>query len=314
MDHKRFIDGLALSVAFLIFSITLFSVDQAGQFLSFSLPIGFYQVIASISFSLFVLFTISLFKPSIMVKYDHYFTQPPTTHLGRAFWTTFLGLFWSATLIGLVGGILPLIDDLPNKLKSPALSTVILWPIIVIIALVILVCRRTKKVVPPNVPPSVSSEPTGIPSIGIVYDETRKRLDFQFDQLDGLSNKAGMMLGFSGVVFTLLITFLLDTTNTTSNMALARIALAIIFIAMFVSFISIYILKWSRPLNIERLRWHYISEDVNKTQIVIIDECRNAIKQNEIIINRIIGLIKCAYVLLLVGFSFIAVWVWFNVY
>ena len=36
------------------------------------------------------------------------------------------------------------------------------------------------------------------PSIDIVLDEVRRKLDFQFGQIDGFNTKSGIVLGFAG--------------------------------------------------------------------------------------------------------------------
>ncbi len=41
-----------------------------------------------------------------------------------------------------------------------------------------------------------------LPSIDIVLDEVRRTLDFQFELLDGLVTKSGIVLGVSGVIWT----------------------------------------------------------------------------------------------------------------
>ena len=64
-----------------------------------------------------------------------------------------------------------------------------------------------------------------LPSIDIVLDEARRKLDFQFEQLDGLNTKSGILLGVAGVIFTLLITSVLDKSSSVYNLILAKIAI-----------------------------------------------------------------------------------------
>lgn len=148
-----------------------------------------------------------------------------------------------------------------------------------------------------------------LPSIGIVLEEVRRRLDVQFDQIDSLITKSGIVLGIAGVIFTLLAVNLLDNkSSTVANSILAQIALIPIFASIVVSFVPIYIIKWRRPPNVERLRWHYIVEDVETTQLNIIDKCLEAIGDNKKLLKSLTCLIKCSYFLLLIGLALLAVW------
>lgn len=72
-----------------------------------------------------------------------------------------------------------------------------------------------------------------LPSIDIVLDEVRRKLDFQFEQLDGIRMKSGIVLGVAGVIFTLLVTNLLGQPSTITNLFLAKIALIPIFLLWF---------------------------------------------------------------------------------
>ncbi len=145
-----------------------------------------------------------------------------------------------------------------------------------------------------------------LPSINIVLDEVRRRLDFQFEQLDGLNTKSGIVLGVAGVIFTLLVTNLLDKSSTVDNLILAKIALVPIFASLVISFVPIYIINWDRPPNVERLRSHYIVEDFENTQLNIIDKCLEAIENNEKLLKKLVRLIKCSYFLLLIGLALYA--------
>ena len=147
-----------------------------------------------------------------------------------------------------------------------------------------------------------------LPSIDIVLDETRRSLDFQFDQLDGLVTKSGIVLGVAGIIFTLLVTHLLDQSGTTPNPYLSRTALILIFESLLLSFVPIYIIKWHRPPNLNRLRDYYIVKDVGTTKLNVIDKCLEAVDSNRKLIDKLIRLIKCSYIILLIGLILLAVW------
>lgn len=146
-------------------------------------------------------------------------------------------------------------------------------------------------------------------SINIVLDEVRRKLDFQFEQLDGLDTKSGIVLGVAGVIFTLLVTSMLEQSNITDNTILAKIALAPIFVSLVLSFVPLYIRKWNRPPNIERLRSYYIVENSEETKLKIIDISMQAIRDNDKLLMRIIRLIKFSYIFLLIGLALLAIWI-----
>jgi hypothetical protein len=283
MDRKRFIDSISLSISFFLFCITLLTIQKPGYIWFLTFPIQFFWALAGLSFILFVIFSLSLFVPSIMDKYEELFIRPPVSKLLLICWVVFLGILWLATFIGLVGGVISLANLLPEILRLPALIATLIWPIIVVIALLTNIGKNrlhrhqnrlglskslggTDEI---NAKSETSELPTkpetdgtitqeSMPSVEIVLEETRRRLDFQFEQLDSLNTKSGIVLGVAGVIFTLLVTSLLDKTNTVANLILAKIALIPIFASLVVSFVPMYIIKWSRPPNLERLRSHYL--------------------------------------------------------
>jgi hypothetical protein len=153
-----------------------------------------------------------------------------------------------------------------------------------------------------------------LPSIDIVLDEVRRKLDFQFEQLDGLAIKAGIVLGVAGVIFTLLVTNLLSQPSISLNLYLAKVALIPIILALVLAFIAIYILTWDRPPKLERLRDYYIVKDAQVTKLNVIDKCLEAIEKNKKLMDRLFFLVKCSYFLLLIGFVLLAVWIGTNIW
>jgi hypothetical protein len=147
------------------------------------------------------------------------------------------------------------------------------------------------------------------PSIDIVLDEVRRKLDFQFEQLDGLDTKSGIVLGIAGVIFTLLVTTLLEKHDTVVNFLLIKVALAPILISLILSFVTVSIRKYDRPPKLERLRNYYISEDAKKTKRSIIDISLAAIQKNEELIKKRVCLVKWSYTILAVGLGVLVVWV-----
>lgn len=153
-----------------------------------------------------------------------------------------------------------------------------------------------------------------LPSIDIVLEEARRKLDSQFDQLNGLVTKSGIVLGVSGIIFTLLVTHILDHSGLTPNLFLFSATLILIFASLVLSFIPIWIMKWDRPPNLNRLRDHYIVEDIGATKLSVIDKCLEAIDSNKKSIDKLFRLVKCSYVVLLIGLVLLAVWLGINLW
>lgn len=151
-------------------------------------------------------------------------------------------------------------------------------------------------------------------SIAVVLDEVRRRIDFQFEQIDGLVTKSGIVLGVAGVIFTLLVTNIFGQSNPPPDLFLAKIAMIPIFISLILSFIPIYIMKWDRPPDLNRLRDYYIVKDIGITKLNIIDKCLEAVGNNKKLIDKLFRLIKCSYVFLLVGLALLAVWIGTNIW
>ena len=148
-----------------------------------------------------------------------------------------------------------------------------------------------------------------LPSIDIVLDEVRRTLDFQFEQLDGMDTKSGIVLGIAGVVLTLLVTSLLGLSDAAANSLLVKVALAPILLSLILSFILISVRKWDKPPQLERLRSHYIAEPADETKLKVIDISMEAIEKNDKRIKTRVRLLKSSYFILAVGLGLLAVWI-----
>lgn len=161
-----------------------------------------------------------------------------------------------------------------------------------------------------------------LPSIDIVLDEVRRRLDFQFELLTSHDFKASIVLGTSSVIIAILLAALslaqLQWDNL-SNVAEYKIMLLVmivislltLFISMVLSVLVLWIRNYNRPPCLERLRNHYIAEPLDTTRLQLIDNFIDAIAKNEKTVNRQSNFIKVATVLLSTGLLiFICLLVW----
>jgi len=145
------------------------------------------------------------------------------------------------------------------------------------------------------------------PSIDIVLDEARRKLDFQFQQLDGLDTKSGTLLGINGVLMALLITGVIEYSHQ-PNIILVKLALAPIFISFILSLISIITRNWDNPPKLKYLRSKYIDKNAVETKLSIIDIFIEAVENNTGRIQFKISLWRLSYVTLALGVILFSIW------
>jgi len=153
-----------------------------------------------------------------------------------------------------------------------------------------------------------------LPSIDIVLDEARRKLDYQFKQHDTLITKSGIVLGVDSVVFPILVTNLLGTSSQITDICIAILASLSIFTSLIMSFIPIYIRKWNRPPNLYRLREYYIAMDLPETKLNIIDRCLSAVDENQKLLDKLFRIVKLSYLLLLLGLVMLAIWIGMTIW
>ena len=150
-----------------------------------------------------------------------------------------------------------------------------------------------------------------LPSIDIVLDEARRKLDTQFEQIDGLDTKAGIILGIAGVILALLVTTLLGKQDTVVNsfIILIKVALASIFISLILSFLAISLSKYGGTPKLERLRNYYMSKDAEKTKKMLVDTYLQSTDENKKLIEKKVCLAQWAHIILAIGLGILVVWV-----
>lgn len=162
-----------------------------------------------------------------------------------------------------------------------------------------------------------------LPSIDVVLDEVRRRLDFQFELSDSHDFKASVILGTSGVVIAILLTALpLSQSQLASLLELVayktvvltmiEMSLLVLVVSIILCIIVLWIKNYDRPPCLDRLREHYIVEQKEETQLQLIDVFIPAIGNNDKILKRQTNLIRAAVILLSIGLLiFIGLVSWF---
>lgn len=146
-------------------------------------------------------------------------------------------------------------------------------------------------------------------SINVVLEEVRSARDQQFAQIDGLDAKAGVIIGASGVILALLVSGLLETLSPLVYPFLFKVATIPIILALILSLISISVRRWHNPLNLTRLRQHYINKPEEETKLAIIDTSISGIENNLGHINVRVFILQMSFLFLGLGLGLFSVWI-----
>jgi len=163
-----------------------------------------------------------------------------------------------------------------------------------------------------------------LPSVHIVLDEVRRRLDFQFELSNSLDFKASIALGTSGLTFALFLAALPLAQPHLSNLLhspadeltasiLIVASFSVLFASTVLSIVVLWIKKYDRPPSLDRLRNHYIAEPVDDTELALIDTFVQSIAVNEKTLKWQANLVKIATALLVGGLLiFMCLLCWFT--
>lgn len=143
-------------------------------------------------------------------------------------------------------------------------------------------------------------------SIDEILNEARRALDFQFEVQDGLDTKSGILIGIAGVVITLMVTALIGTPPLLTRI-MAVIIVLVFFVSLFLSYRNIRIREWQKPPDIEALIKEYEHEDAHTTKCRLAGTIHDAIKKNQIILEKRIQLYKHSYKVLFIGLVLLAI-------
>jgi hypothetical protein len=148
------------------------------------------------------------------------------------------------------------------------------------------------------------------PSIDIVLDEAKRTLDFQFEQLDALDTKSGILLGIAGVVITVLVSASIGIPDLRGSL-IAKIMVSIIAVTLFTSLILSYwnlrIGKWHKPPELDALINDYVSKDSHTTKCKLIGTIQQAVKENEELLQRRFFLYERSHDILFAGLALVTI-------
>lgn len=138
-----------------------------------------------------------------------------------------------------------------------------------------------------------------LPSLDLVYEAVLKRLDLQFQQVHDLDMKANISLTAAGVILAVLISFL-----TQQPVRLVQVVVAIVVLVSLsavLSMTALWVRRYDRPPNVERLRDHYIVRSLEETKLRVIDVSLEAIEHNHGRIRSKIYVLISGYICLAAG-------------
>jgi hypothetical protein len=148
------------------------------------------------------------------------------------------------------------------------------------------------------------------PSIDIVLDEARRTLDSQFEQLDALDTKSGILLGIAGVVITILVSASIGRLTLMDSL-IVKIVVSIIAVTLFISLVLSYynlrIGKWHKPPELDVLVNDYVSKNAHITKCKLIGTIQKAMRDNEKLIERRFFLYERSYNILFAGLALVTV-------
>jgi hypothetical protein len=164
----------------------------------------------------------------------------------------------------------------------------------------------------PEIPSESESSTTNqaLPSIDVVLDEARRTLDFQFEQLDALDTKSGILLGIAGVVITVLVSASIGMPDLRDSL-IAKIVVSIIAVILFISLILSYwnlrIGKWHKPPELDALINDYVSKDSHITKCKLIGTIQQAVEENEKLLQRRFFLYERSHNILFAGLALVTI-------
>ncbi len=111
-----------------------------------------------------------------------------------------------------------------------------------------------------------------LPSLDIVWSETKAALDRQFEQSSALDMKIGVVLGLSGVILAALLGFPLIRSGDMVTKGLLIAAVALVLVSLLLAAVAGYWIRkfeWA-PLP-RALREFYLTEQSEVTKLAIVD-------------------------------------------
>jgi hypothetical protein len=145
-----------------------------------------------------------------------------------------------------------------------------------------------------------------LPSLDLVFEAAQKELDFQFEQINSLDTKASISLAAAGIMLAALISFFTQRPAAGIPGFLISGTL-LISLSAILAVATLWVRRFERPPDLERLRDYYIAQTAEETKIETVDAILEAISRNS---NRIYGkslTLTASYAMLGLGIVAIAV-------
>lgn len=150
-------------------------------------------------------------------------------------------------------------------------------------------------------------------SLDVVFTEVRSRLDKQFEQIESLNQRAGLLIGFVTLIMSLLAGFTtaVKAKDLPVNMALPVILILIstilyIHIIIF-AYLAHRIQTYRRDPEPRPLRDNYLSKDLEATKRTVMSNFIESYEENKKVINKKVQALNKAFILFIVEAIYIVV-------
>ena len=147
-----------------------------------------------------------------------------------------------------------------------------------------------------------------LPSLQIVFEQTEKALDRQFEQVSSLDTKLSILLGAAGIIFAALLSIASTLANVcVSQKVLFGSGTLLILLSLISAALGYRVYRFHRPPNPRVLRTDYIVKEDEETKLSIIDESLSGLDRNQRVIAEKISYIRSAFFFLGSGIMLLAV-------
>lgn len=132
-----------------------------------------------------------------------------------------------------------------------------------------------------------------LPSLDVVFSETKAALEEQTERLSSLDTRLGVLLGLSGIILVALLGFCSTCGNDMTTRWLVIAAVASIVVSILSATWGYWVRKYKVLTNPMALREFYLMEEPEKTKLALVDYLSSVYDWNQ---QRIVVKVKCTHI------------------
>lgn len=152
-----------------------------------------------------------------------------------------------------------------------------------------------------------ASDPDDLPSLNFVFEQVEKRFEVQWNTLDSLDTKIGLLFGFGGVILAALLGaygWLPDMPSIPLFLFFA--AIMALVISLVLAFFAYRPRVYDYPPEPRRIREEYVSRPLVQSKLALVDTRVTKFEQNERILRQKARMLSWALGALLIGVCLLA--------